>query len=130
MVDVNERKDFIMDFKDDISKLKEDIKSCRNILTAIGDESRQHIIISMMQNEDCKGMRVNDIALVSNLSRPTVSHHLQILKNAGIIDMKRIGTKNYYYFKSNTKSFDMLINMLINARTITKSLSEKRIQND
>ena len=40
----------------------------------------------------------------TNLSRPAVSHHLGILKDAGLIDVRREGTKNYYYFDSDMKS--------------------------
>lgn len=127
MVDINKRKEENMEFKEIINNLSKQIKDCQSILTAIGDESRQHIIISMMKNGNCNGMRVDDIAKNSNLSRPTVSHHLQILKNAGIIDMNRVGTKNYYYFNSDTKSFDMLISMLNNAKNIASNLAEKRL---
>lgn len=44
------------------------------------------------------------IARKTNLSRPAVSHHLGILKDAGLIDVRREGTKNYYYFDSDMKS--------------------------
>ena len=32
---------------------------------------------------------------------PAVSHHLQILKNAGLVSMHRVGAKNYYYVNAN-----------------------------
>lgn len=49
---------------------------------------RQHLILVMMQSGDCNGLRVNDIAAKTRLSRPAVSHHLQILKDAGIVKMR------------------------------------------
>ena len=42
-------------------------------------------------------MRVPEITLKTHLSRPAVSHHLQILKEAGLINMHKVGTMNYYY---------------------------------
>lgn len=33
-------------------------------------------------------------------SRPVVRYHLKILKDAGNVNMRHIGTKNYYYVDS------------------------------
>ena len=33
----------------------------------------------------------------TSLSRPAISHHLKILKEAGIVDIRQEGTANYYY---------------------------------
>jgi len=68
----------------------------RKIFIALGDETRQQIFIALLSN-DTVGMRVPDITEKTHLSRPAVSHHLQILKDAKLISMHRIGTKNYYY---------------------------------
>ena len=73
----------------EIKKLSEEIKASQKILIALGDEMRQHLILVMMQSGDCNGMRVNDIVENTRLSRPAVSHHLQILKDAGIVKMRR-----------------------------------------
>lgn len=109
----------------DIKKLSEEIKGMQKILTALGDEMRQHLILVMMQSGDCSGMRVNDIAEKTRLSRPAVSHHLQILKDAGIVKMRREGTKNYYYFDADMEAFDRLIGMLTHAKEIMLSLSDR-----
>lgn len=85
------------------------IKECQKVLTAIGDENRQHLLIEMMQMDDCSGVRVGKITKRTHLSRPAVSHHLQILKDAGLIDVRKEGTKNYYYFDSDMKSMKKLI---------------------
>ena len=34
------------------------IQDCQKVLTAIGDETRQHLLIEMMQMGDCHGVRV------------------------------------------------------------------------
>ena len=69
-----------MHTRKDIEKLADDFESCHKILTAIGDENRQHLILEMMKMGNCRGVRVGDIDKKTNLSRPAVSHHLQILK--------------------------------------------------
>lgn len=44
-----------------------------------------------------RGMNVKEITERTSLSRPAISHHLKILKEAGLIDVRREGTANYYY---------------------------------
>ena len=43
------------------------------------------------------GLRVGDITAKTHLSRPAVSHHLKVLKDAKILSVYRTGTMNYYY---------------------------------
>lgn len=109
----------------EIMKLSDEIKNTQKILIALEDEMRQHLILVMMQSGDCNGMRVNDIAENTKLSRPAVSHHLQILKEAGIVKMRREGTKNYYYFDADMEAFDKLIRMLMHAKEIMLSLPNR-----
>ena len=45
----------------------------------------------------CQGSRGVELAEKIHLSRPAVSHHLQILKEAGIVRARREGTYIYYY---------------------------------
>lgn len=114
-----------MNRKKDIEKLAEDFKRCQKILIAIGDANRQHMILEMMKMGDCSGVRVNEITESTNLSRPAVSHHLQILKDAGILKMRREGTKNYYYFDPDMESFELLINVLRKTMEITANLPDR-----
>ena len=114
-----------MQTKKEIKKLSEEIKSTQKILIALGDEMRQHLILVMLQSGDCNGMRVNDIAENTRLSRPAVSHHLQILKDAGIVKMRCEGTKNYYYFDADMEAFDKLIGMLTHTIEIMQSLPDR-----
>lgn len=109
----------------EIKELSEEIKASQKILIALGDEMRQHLILVMMQSGDCNGMRVNDIAENTRLSRPAVSHHLKILKDAGIVKMRREGTRNYYYFDADMEALDGLISMLTHAKEIMLSLPDR-----
>lgn len=119
-----------MDIEKSIRQLAEEFANCRNILNAIGDENRQHLILEMLQIKECSGVRVGTITEKTNLSRPAVSHHLQILKNAGIIKMRREGTKNYYYFDADMDAFDNLIHMLQLAKDITAMLPNRSGEDD
>lgn len=114
----------------EISRLAEEFRASQKVLTALGDEIRQHLILIMMQSGDCTGMRVGDIAEKTRLSRPAVSHHLQILKDAGIVKMRREGTKNYYYFDADMESFDQLTGMLQHAKKIMQSLPDRSGEED
>lgn len=109
----------------EIEKLASDFEKCRKILLALGDENRQHMILEMMKMNNCSGVRVNEITEKTHLSRPAVSHHLQILKDAGILKMRREATKNYYYFDPDMKSFNLLISVLQNAVDITSAFPDR-----
>lgn len=86
-----------MDKKEQIKIIKDDFKNAQSILTTIGDETRQILILVLMES-DCKdGMRVGEITEKTHLSRPAVSHQLKILKENGVVKMREEGTKNFYY---------------------------------
>lgn len=89
-------------------------KECRKAISAMGDETRQLILIALLES-DFNGIRVGEITKKTHLSRPAVSHHLKILKEAEIVNLRREGTKNYYYLdskKSQWKSLTELINLI------------------
>lgn len=109
----------------EIKQLAEEFESCQKVLLALGDENRQHLILEMMKIEDCGGVRVGTITEKTNLSRPAVSHHIQILKEAGILKMRREGTKHYYYFDADTEAMNRLIRMLEHAKRFMEQLPDR-----
>lgn len=111
--------------KTDIEKLAEEFESCRKVLAALGDENRQHLILEMMKMGDCRGARAGEITERTHLSRPAVSHHLQILREAGILRVRKEATKNYYYFDPDMKSSDRLIYVLQRAKELTAGLPDR-----
>lgn len=112
----------------EIKQLAEEFESCQKVLLALGDENRQHMILEMMKIEDCGGVRVGTITERTNLSRPAVSHHIQILKEAGILKMRREGTKHYYYFDADTEAMNRLIHMLEHAKHFMEQLPDRSVQ--
>lgn len=100
-----------------IKYIKQGFQVCRHAFTAIGDETRQLIILVLLDS-DLNGIRVNDIAKKTHLTRPSVSHHLKILKEAGIVAMRKEGTKNYYYMNQDEtqwKEIVELVNLIYNS---------------
>ncbi len=109
----------------EITLLAEEFQKCQKALLALGDVNRQHLVLEMMQMGECGGVRVGQITEKTHLSRPAVSHHLQILKEAGIMKMRREGTKNYYYFDADAQALNNLIQMLQHAKTIMENLPDR-----
>lgn len=60
---------------------------------ALGDPVRQELIMNMMGRER---LSVKELTSRTDLSRPTVSHHLKILKEANIIVEHKVGREIFY----------------------------------
>lgn len=114
-----------MGIAENVSVLAENFAACSKMLTAIGDETRQHLIVEMLRMGNCSGARVGEITKRTNLSRPAVSHHLQIMKDAGIVKMRKEGTKNYYYFDPEMEAFGQLVGTLQSAMEICRRLPDR-----
>ena len=87
--------------------LANEFLECRKAIIALGDETRQNIIMTLLQSEKI-GLRVGEITEKTHLSRPAVSHHLQILKDAKIVAMRRKGTMNFYYMSADETEWGKL----------------------
>ena len=108
-----------------VEQLAEDFAACSKMLTAIGDETRQHLILEMIKIGDCSGVRVGTITEKTNLSRPAVSHHLKIMKDAGLVKVRKEGTMNFYYFDPEMETLERLANTLQMAVEITRALPDR-----
>lgn len=58
----------------------------------ISDPARLRILWLLCHREVC----VNNIAYIVNMSAPAVSHHLRLLKRAGLLTSRREGKEMYY----------------------------------
>lgn len=114
-----------MEMSEKVFALADMLSSCSKILTAIGDETRQHLIFEMMTMGKCNGVRVGEITERTNLSRPAVSHHLKIMKDAGIVKVRKEGTKNYYYFDPEMSELKKLVDTLSLTIEISKALPDR-----
>ena len=59
---------------------------------AIADETRQKI----MKICCCEWLSVNQIVEHLNVTQPTVSHHLAILREAGLVEVREEGKQTFY----------------------------------
>lgn len=59
---------------------------------AIADETRQKIMSACC----CCWLSVNEIVEKMNVSQPTVSHHLAILREAGLVNVREEGKQTFY----------------------------------
>jgi DNA-binding transcriptional ArsR family regulator len=62
--------------------------------TALGDEHRQRILLTFERGER---LNVGQIAQVSTLSRSAVSHHLKLLRDAGVLESRKEGKEVFYW---------------------------------
>lgn len=85
-----------MKYQEEYKTIYEDFKANSKFFQAIGNETRQGILLFLIQSGET-GARVNEITENAHLSRPAVSHHLNVLKDAGIIHCRPEGTSHYYY---------------------------------
>jgi ArsR family transcriptional regulator len=104
-------------------ELEREFHACQKILTAIGDEVRQKLLLLMLM-ENREEIRVADLADKTSLTRPAVSHHIQILKDAGVIKSRKRGKCVYYYFDSTCQNVDALLRLLENVRSIIKMMKQ------
>ena len=66
----------------------------------ISDTSRLKILWLLCHHETC----VNNIAVAVKISSPAVSHHLRLLKQAGLISSRRAGKEMYYKLAQTTEA--------------------------
>lgn len=77
----------------DAKRMRELFEESLPLFSALGDPIRQQLIMLMMEGER---KSVAELAASTDLSRPTVSHHLKVLKDAHILRDQKVGTKIYY----------------------------------
>lgn len=118
-IEVRKKKPLMYRFLEVKQELLTSVKYSSKILKALGDEINQNIIQLLVESEE-PGLRVPEITKKLYLSRPSVSHHLRILIEAGIVSVQKVGTKSYYYVEvksSAINSLTTLVSSLISYHT-------------
>jgi len=72
---------------------EERLTSQERRLTALADPTRLRIVNLLAQHE---ALCVCEIEAAFDLGQPTISHHLRILRDAGLVNVDRRGTWAYY----------------------------------
>ncbi|MFQ5454205.1 MAG: ArsR/SmtB family transcription factor [Candidatus Zixiibacteriota bacterium] len=71
---------------------------CCLIFHALCDKTRLKILELLKKKETC----VSDICKHFDMTQPSISHHLDILKRAELVERDKRGREVYYRFKKNT----------------------------
>lgn len=77
------------------------------ILQAIADPTRRRILQALKERGGCSidkdiGLCASDIEERIHLSQPTISHHMAILKHAGLVQAKKQG--QWMWYRRNEKT--------------------------
>ncbi|MCX7711281.1 MAG: metalloregulator ArsR/SmtB family transcription factor [Clostridia bacterium] len=68
-------------------------------LKAIGDKARLRILkLLPLTDEDCEALfNVTELSEELGIPQPTVSHHLNVLRNAGLVRNRKMCRDVYYW---------------------------------
>jgi ArsR family transcriptional regulator len=80
-----------------------------DMFSAMGTEARLRIMQLLMTAEP-QGLVVGDIQSELNIPSSTLSHHLDKLKNEGLVAVRREGT--YLWYRANTEALKDLLGFL------------------
>jgi len=65
---------------------------CVEFCKALADDTRQRILTMLLEGERC----VSDIVAEFDMSQPTISHHLSILKQFDLVTSRKEGKQVFY----------------------------------
>jgi|WetSurMetagenome_2_1015567.scaffolds.fasta_scaffold15494_7 ArsR family transcriptional regulator, arsenate/arsenite/antimonite-responsive transcriptional repressor len=83
---------------------------CMDLLRALADITRQQIILLFIKNKE---LCVNDIAKEFSLSRPTISHHLSLMKRAKLLNSRKEGKEIFHSI--NKKYIAEMLTSILNS---------------
>lgn len=81
-----------------IHELPDEWRDVSSMFVALGDEQRQRILLTFESGER---LNVTQIVAASTLSRTAVSHHLKVLRQAGVLQNEKIGKEVYFWIDKN-----------------------------
>lgn len=82
----------------------------KTLFKALNDETRRKIL-ELLKEQD---MNAGEIADRFNISKPSISHHLDILKRADLISGEKKG--QFVEYSLNTTILEDLMNWIINLK--------------
>lgn len=71
---------------------KEELERLSQVFKLLGNLTRTKILWVLDKNEMC----VCDIANVLNMTKSSISHQLDLLREAGIVEYRKVGKEVYY----------------------------------
>ena len=115
-----------MSREDEVLKLFKSVNDFIPIFQALADSERLLILLKLFYAGP-NGKNVTELSGKTRLSRPAVSHHLKVLKAAGIINSRKDGTQVYYSLDAKQKvtNIENLVGSLLkHLKTIETDQSE------
>lgn len=88
----------------DESRIRQLFADNLHIFSALGDPIRQRLMLLIL---DGSNRTVAELAAEVGLARPTISHHLRVLKDAGILYSQKRGVHVYYQPAAGTYLRDL-----------------------
>lgn len=83
------------------------------ICKALSDSNRLHIVIALLQGEMCACRLLEQFSI----TQPTLSHHMKVLCECGLIRVRKEGKWSYYSLNCETlASFRQFIDGLVCCR--------------
>lgn len=76
-----------------LHNLPESMQPAAKIFAALGDETRQKILLLFQKDEE---ISIKNIVELFRFSRTTIVHHLEVLERAGILSSRREGKASLY----------------------------------
>lgn len=112
--------------KNEIKNTLKTFNSCVPFFIAMSDEYRQKLIMDIAEAGKA-GINVSNLSAKSNLSRPAISHHLKVLKDANLIKPLKVGTQIFYQLnlKDNFKTINELIKSM---EAILEKIDEQKAE--
>ena len=74
-------------------------RNISKVFTALGDAHRQRILLTFEPGER---LNVGQIVAVATLSRTAVSHHLRVLREAGVLESVKEGKEVYFWLNKDS----------------------------
>ncbi len=81
------------------------------LFKALNDTTRREIL-ELLKKKD---LTAGEIADKFSISKPSISHHLDLLKQAGLVESVKEG--QYIYYSLNTTVMDEMVKWLIQFKT-------------
>lgn len=107
------------------NKLERDVARFADMLAALGTETRLKIVRLLLQAHP-EGLVVGEIGAELGVSPSTLSHHLDKLKNEGLISVKREST--FLRYTANTAVLEEILGFLFaECCTRTNAINPKKI---
>ena len=84
------------------------------LFKALNDQTRREILELLQQGD----LTAGEIADQFQISKPSISHHLDLLKQAGLVEASKQG--QFIYYSLNTTVVDELVKWVLKFKTKKK----------